>query len=349
MPKISAALRDLATRPHALYRFWDRTDVLLYVGITADLPQRMGDHRTDKPWWSQVARVTVEHFDTREAALKAETESIREERPLYNVQGNILVHAPSNEGVEDAVRNQVDLILRHMCVHQDEYDKALSDATDAIDEAKNEPDDGLADADPTLLAAELKADSLTTSIFYLERAWEHLSEWLPDGQYERCRALAEEYERQWNLEIGEAELRDRTAWFIALEYGREYLAKMPPEERDEWFEVARGFLAEHVDDDHLTFHAAHYARAYKANRWYGRAYQMCSGSGRHNAACRNKAAFKVWYRDDPACSPGPCVGHSELCQSHLRAVLEGHYTWPQTGSPVVVNRYEPVPEDTPPF
>lgn len=91
---VSAGLLELPRRPHVLYRFFDRADTLLYVGITMDLPKRMGDHRKGKPWWSAVDHITVEHFDGREAVLAAETEAIKTEAPLYNVSQNELVQAP---------------------------------------------------------------------------------------------------------------------------------------------------------------------------------------------------------------------------------------------------------------
>lgn len=91
---VSVGLLGLHQRPHVLYRFYDRTDTLLYVGITMDLPKRMGNHRKEKPWWAAVDHITVEHFDNREDALAAEAEAIRTESPLYNVSHNDLVQAP---------------------------------------------------------------------------------------------------------------------------------------------------------------------------------------------------------------------------------------------------------------
>jgi len=69
---------------HALYRFYDHTDVLLYVGISADLPSRMQNHRRKKPWWALVHHIGIEHFDTRKEAMAAEKAAIQTEEPLYN-------------------------------------------------------------------------------------------------------------------------------------------------------------------------------------------------------------------------------------------------------------------------
>lgn len=98
---VSKALAELSTRPHALYRFFDRTDVLLYVGTTAHLSARIAQHKRDKPWWVDVRNITIEYFDTRSAALSAETKAIRTEGPLYNTTHNEMVPVPG--GIPEVV------------------------------------------------------------------------------------------------------------------------------------------------------------------------------------------------------------------------------------------------------
>lgn len=78
----------LEQRPHALYRFYDARQQLLYVGITAALPTRLGNHDDQKPWWTEVVDIKVEHFPGRESVLAAEKAAIIAECPLYNVQHN---------------------------------------------------------------------------------------------------------------------------------------------------------------------------------------------------------------------------------------------------------------------
>lgn len=78
----------LNERPHALYRFYDRHRALLYIGITACLPTRLTHHDDHKPWWTDVADITVQHFTGRDAVLDAEAKAIRTERPLHNVVHN---------------------------------------------------------------------------------------------------------------------------------------------------------------------------------------------------------------------------------------------------------------------
>lgn len=72
-------------RTHALYRMYDQAGQLLYVGITLDVATRFANHRGDKPWWTSVATIKLEHFADRASVLAAERRAIQQERPAYNV------------------------------------------------------------------------------------------------------------------------------------------------------------------------------------------------------------------------------------------------------------------------
>lgn len=74
----------LATQPTTVYRLFDTDDRLLYVGIAGNPGRRFEQHRTDKAWWGDVARIDLEHFATREDALEAERHAITTERPTHN-------------------------------------------------------------------------------------------------------------------------------------------------------------------------------------------------------------------------------------------------------------------------
>lgn len=71
-----------------LYRYYDRFSRLLYVGISLSAVQRAGQHRADKGWWSDVVRMEVERYPTRELAIAAEREAIVSEKPMHNVVHN---------------------------------------------------------------------------------------------------------------------------------------------------------------------------------------------------------------------------------------------------------------------
>lgn len=68
-----------------LYRHFDASGRLLYVGISFGAVARLQSHKRDgSEWFNMIARVEVEKFHTRSAAKKAERKAIREERPIYN-------------------------------------------------------------------------------------------------------------------------------------------------------------------------------------------------------------------------------------------------------------------------
>jgi hypothetical protein len=85
---------------HALYRFYATDGALLYVGITADPGTRWRAHSHDKPWWHEVANVTVEQHPDRTAVLEAERAAIVAEQPRYNVvhnRGQLTLPTPTEE------------------------------------------------------------------------------------------------------------------------------------------------------------------------------------------------------------------------------------------------------------
>lgn len=75
------------TEPTTLYRLYDATNCLLYVGVAGNPGRRFEQHRADKPWWGDVAHATLEHHPSRDDALAAETAAIRTENPRHNVAG----------------------------------------------------------------------------------------------------------------------------------------------------------------------------------------------------------------------------------------------------------------------
>lgn len=74
--------------PQTLYRFFDKGDELLYIGLTADVGRRVAQHRDGRPWWVEVVRITLEQFPDRRSVIEAERNAIKTERPKYNVTHN---------------------------------------------------------------------------------------------------------------------------------------------------------------------------------------------------------------------------------------------------------------------
>ncbi|MCW2228064.1 GIY-YIG nuclease family protein [Bradyrhizobium elkanii] len=69
---------------HFVYRHFDSSGNLLYVGLSSNRRARYSTHKYRSPWFSQIARWTFEEFASREAAMAAEREAIESERPLHN-------------------------------------------------------------------------------------------------------------------------------------------------------------------------------------------------------------------------------------------------------------------------
>lgn len=68
----------------ALYRLYDASGQLLYIGISANLEERWKVHAMTKSWWPSVARKEVTWIPSWEQALEEEERAIREEGPRYN-------------------------------------------------------------------------------------------------------------------------------------------------------------------------------------------------------------------------------------------------------------------------
>lgn len=75
------------SRAAAVYRHFDASGRLLYIGCSMDPARRFGVHRCVAPWARQVANITLEWFDSREEAEAAEAAAIARENPPHNRHG----------------------------------------------------------------------------------------------------------------------------------------------------------------------------------------------------------------------------------------------------------------------
>jgi hypothetical protein len=75
----------------AVYRMFDASGNLLYVGVTGNINNRFGSHM-DKRWFPLVTNISLEWFPTRAQAEIAERRAIERELPRLNVQ-----HKPRQE------------------------------------------------------------------------------------------------------------------------------------------------------------------------------------------------------------------------------------------------------------
>lgn len=71
--------------PTAVYRIFNAENVLLYVGASRNVKDRLSYHSGVKRWWSEAVRYEAEWYNTREEAEHAEAVAINTEAPLYNV------------------------------------------------------------------------------------------------------------------------------------------------------------------------------------------------------------------------------------------------------------------------
>lgn len=74
-------------RAHWVYRCYDATGRLIYVGSTHNLFGRLDQHRSGAWWAPQVAKVTGAVYPDRTTARRAESKAIASELPRWNVLG----------------------------------------------------------------------------------------------------------------------------------------------------------------------------------------------------------------------------------------------------------------------
>jgi len=89
----------LASVRTALYRLYDKNDRLIYVGISEQLGERWERHLRSKPWWPDVQRMTSDWYPDRAAAAIAETEAIKNEKPVENVRDGAAIETLTPQDV----------------------------------------------------------------------------------------------------------------------------------------------------------------------------------------------------------------------------------------------------------
>jgi hypothetical protein len=73
-----------------LYRFFDDSGVLLYVGISRHWTSRLNSHESRSEFFKLASHITLERYGTRAEVEQAETAAIVNEKPLYNRSQNPL-------------------------------------------------------------------------------------------------------------------------------------------------------------------------------------------------------------------------------------------------------------------
>lgn len=73
-----------------LYRYFDKSGDLLYVGISVSAVARMAQHKATADWFEQAARIEIEKAGSLEEALKKERDAIKAECPKFNIRSSSL-------------------------------------------------------------------------------------------------------------------------------------------------------------------------------------------------------------------------------------------------------------------
>jgi excinuclease UvrABC nuclease subunit len=87
-----------------VYRCYDTSGVLLYVGCTANLPHRLATHANASFWAPDVAKVKAKVYPNAFAARRAEADAIRSEAPRFNVQMNFPKPTWTAQQFDDYIR-----------------------------------------------------------------------------------------------------------------------------------------------------------------------------------------------------------------------------------------------------
>jgi predicted GIY-YIG superfamily endonuclease len=320
---ISIGQASLNTRPHALYRFYDASDVLLYVGITVDPGARFKKHGGDKPWWSEVDRISIDHFATRQEALAAERKAIKEEQPLHNVIHNEFVDAAVT--VDQPHRLAKD-ILELVAEHELEF------AQQAIERVE---DDIELPRDRDIAAARNAVFALvwdrTRSSSMMSRFADHLAILADAGEaYDHAYAELEESGGRYT----KLDLHFQAAEKMIETISGFYLDDLPDVERAAW--IARA-------GEGATQVSRAARHAIKFHLYGSVQVGYCLSVENHGALCADKAAYSVKFGNCINCEES-CEGHVGLCQRHLDHAISQGLPIPEDrdGEPLTIADFESI-------
>jgi predicted GIY-YIG superfamily endonuclease len=72
-----------------LYKHYDSTGDLLYVGVSTNPFSRTKTHLRNSHWSRKISVITFEKFENKKEALEAEFKAITNENPKYNIIGKV--------------------------------------------------------------------------------------------------------------------------------------------------------------------------------------------------------------------------------------------------------------------
>lgn len=329
--RVSAASLQLNDRPHALYRFYDRTDVLLYVGITVDLPTRIKQHLSGKPWWSQVANMRVEHYPTRAEALEAERVAIETEGPLYNDQHNQIVEITETV---DRTRKYAELIVAYIVDGPDQYERLLKLADERLEES--EPDGDFEYQSSTELLAILMIQEVTDRLSDLTSEVRRLLKILPGKPFDY---IKDSLPGECSDGDPESSVESVAVRSYADKLAEEFMVKLPESQRDEWIAWA---VASTGSDGDAFFRGAIASMDYRESGTHNEDGRTCFGRGDHGARCPSLATVK-YFMEGCECAPAnerTCSGHLLTCDRHGIGLIARGFVISGDRQPQKIERFE---------
>lgn len=78
----------MSSKPHALYRHYDKSGTLLYIGISNSVFTRLSGHKHSSSWIKDAVRMDTEYFKDKPTAEIEEALAIKRERPKFNIKHN---------------------------------------------------------------------------------------------------------------------------------------------------------------------------------------------------------------------------------------------------------------------
>ena len=122
------------SKPTDLYRFFDSSNELIYVGISYDCDKRMNQHYYGSDWWPLYSTLEVKSFKTREEAQKAESKAIKEELPKFNIAGADASHVLKNNRLRPSFNmKESELNKKMVANHLETMDKKESCQGDKVE------------------------------------------------------------------------------------------------------------------------------------------------------------------------------------------------------------------------
>ena|SRR3990167_632419 len=83
----------------AVYTAWDTNGVMLYVGISKNVAQRLYGHRYKSKWWAIAIKIRITFFSSKKEALQEEQKLEAEFAPLFNCNPRSKYHGAIDDRV----------------------------------------------------------------------------------------------------------------------------------------------------------------------------------------------------------------------------------------------------------